>query len=300
MKTKSQNKAPHLKLRQRGAALIILMLIIVLSLVTLVTFRSERKGPELEAQRKTALALAQAKEALLGRAASDDDPGTVSCPSNDLIGTAGGSGCPVAAAPSIIPKYAGRFPWRTLGVGNLYDGVGERLWYVMSQNFVDSGKSVPPSTSGTIRVNGGATNVVAVIVAPGASMGGQNRSAGNENILNNYLESYVDASNINTALGNDQIITITTSEVFNIVTQRMAREFALEISVEAEYPDTGWLPTSAIWTVGRFSNWRNVAITKFTKLSSTMGTLRFPPCVGEFTIQRTVGSDEVVTGKVSC
>ena len=90
MKTKNQSKALHRKSHQRGAALIILMLAIVLSLVTLVTFRSERKGPELEAQRKTTLALAQAKEALLGRVASDNDPGTLSCPSNDLNGVGGG------------------------------------------------------------------------------------------------------------------------------------------------------------------------------------------------------------------
>ena len=177
MKTKSQNKAPHLKLRQRGAALIILMLIIVLSLVTLVTFRSERKGPELEAERKTALALAQAKEALLGYAASDSNrPGSLPCSDINDDGAVFGVDC--AADDQVA-----RLPWKRLGLPDIRDGSGERLWYAVSNDFRASEPSLLNSTNdgqitirnaaGTILNNPDATpptGVVAVIIAPGGAL----------------------------------------------------------------------------------------------------------------------------------
>ena len=308
MTTPTPINPPRNSQRQRGAAILIMTLILMLGLITLFTFRMDRKAPELEADRKTAMALAQAKEALLGRAASDNDPGTLSCPNINLSGianSAGAAGCSVAAAPSIIPPNAGRLPWKTLESGGVYDGAGERLWYVISPNFIDKGKAVIPATPGTISVNGG-PNVAAVIIASGSALSGQNRSAGNDTIMANYLESYVDGARINTTLtpGNDRVITINAVELFNMVTQRMAREFALEMSAEyaanSTYPNTGWLPTSANWNTGHFQNWNIAGVTDFTRISPIQGTLKFPPCVGEFTIQVVAGNDAAVTGKVAC
>ena len=308
MTTPTPINPPRNSQRQRGAAILIMTLILMLGLITLFTFRMDRKAPELEADRKTAMALAQAKEALLGRAASDDSPGTLSCPNIDASGianSAGAAGCKAAVAPSIIPLNAGRLPWKTLQMGNLYDGTGERLWYVLSPNFVDYGKALPPSTGGTISVNGG-PNVAAVLIAPGPVLSGKTRPAGSDTIVTNYLESYVDGATINTTLvpGNDRVITISTAELFNLVTQRMAREFALEVSVEyaakGTYPKTGWLPTSANWTIGHFQKWNAAGVTNFTRVSPILGTLKFPACVGEFTIRVIVGNDAAVTGKVAC
>ena len=309
MTTPSKINPPRNSQRQRGAAILIMTLILMLGLITLFTFRMDRKAPELEADRKTAMALAQAKEALLGRAASDDSPGTLSCPNIDASGianSAGAAGCKAAVAPSIIPLNAGRLPWKTLQMGNLYDGTGERLWYVLSPNFVDYGKALPPSTAGMISVNGG-PNVAAVLIAPGPVLSGKTRPAGIDTIVTNYLESYVDGATIHTTLapGNDRVITISTAELFNLVTQRMAREFALEVSAyysasASSYPPTGWLPTSANWTTDHFKNWNIAGVTDFTRVSPIQGALKFPPCVGEFTIQVVVGNDAAVTGKVAC
>lgn len=175
MKTKNQSKALHRKPRQRGAALIILMLAIVLSLVTLVTFRSERKGPEQEAQRKTALALAQAKEALLGYAAMDSNhPGSLPCPDANDDGTSD-----IYDYSGIYCKApVGRLPWKLIRLQDIRDGSGERLWYAVSHAFnANSGIMLNSANSGqiTIRDASGAiihdanTNngVVAVIMAPG-------------------------------------------------------------------------------------------------------------------------------------
>lgn len=306
MTTPTPINPPHSNRQQRGAALLIAVLIVVLGLVTLLTLRSGHKAPELEAERQTARALAQAKQLLLGRAASDNDPGTLSCPNiflNGFANSAGAAGCAVAAAPSVIPPNAGRFPWYTLDSGDLFDGVGERLWYVISPNFIDKGKSVSPNTPGTISVNGG-PNVAAVIIAPRQALSGQNRSTGNETIMANYIESYVDGGTINTTLvpGNDRVITISSAELFNLVTRRMAREFAVEMDAEyttnGAYPGTGWLPTS--WYAGHFQNWGGATITELTQISPTQWKLQFHPCAGEFAIQVNPGSAAAVTGKVAC
>ena len=298
---------PHNKHRrhQRGAAMLILMLIVMLGLITLFTFRMDRKGPELNADRQTALALAQAKEALLGRTASNSDVGTLSCPSVYLTGVANttGSDC-ISTSPS-IPKYAGRYPWKTLRMGNLYDGTGERLWYVMSPNFIDKGTAVTPATPGTISVNG-IPNVAAVIIAPGPTLSGQSRSTGNDVIMSNYVESYVSNTVINTAIspGNDRVITITAAEMFGLITQRMAREFAAEVSAyyaaNGIYPPTSWVPTNGDWASGgHFENWADPTVTYFSNVSSTRGSLAFPPCVGTFDIQH-VGTNDTVKGRLNC
>jgi hypothetical protein len=290
---------------QRGAAMLILMLIVMLGLITLFTFRMDRKGPELNADRKTALALAQAKEALLGRAASNSDVGTLSCPSVFLNGVANttGSDC-ISTSPS-IPKYAGRYPWKTLRMGDLYDGTGERLWYVMSPNFIDKGTAVTPATPGTISVNG-IPNVVAVIIAPGPTLSGQSRSTGNDVIMSNYVESYVSNTVINTAIppGNDRVIIITAAEMFDLVTQRMAREFATEVSAyyaaNGTYPPDNWVPTTGNWASGgHFENWAYSTVTKFSNVSPKQGSLAFLPCVGTFDIQH-IGTNDTVKGRVNC
>ena len=176
MKTKNQSKALHRKPRQRGAALIILMLAIVLSLVTLVTFRSERKGPEQEAQRKTALALAQAKEALLGYAAQRPlRPGSFPCAD---INDDGLNMSPADASCSA--NVVARLPWKQLGLPDIRDGNGERLWYAVSRDFraslttplnsTNDGQITIRNAAGTIINNPDATpstGVIAVIIAPG-------------------------------------------------------------------------------------------------------------------------------------
>ena len=187
MKTKSQNKAPHLKLRQRGAALIILMLIIVLSFITLFAFRSERKGPELEAQRKTNQVLAEAKAALLGKTASDaggvPTPGRLSCPDSANQGnTAGIDSDGDCSTPVGIPPNAGRVPWKLLRVGDLGDGVGERLWYVVAKDFINDAnplntKILDGNNLITITGNQSMNKVVAVIIAPGTPLQGQARDS---------------------------------------------------------------------------------------------------------------------------
>ena len=304
MKTNSQTRLLRPDPRQRGAALIILMLAIVLSLVTLVAFRSERRGPELEAQRKTTLALAQAKEALLGRTASDEGakptPGRLLCP--DTANTGNSSNGIVdenCTAPVGIPPNSGRLPWKTLRLSDLGDGAGEKLWYVVAKEFILNRND--PIKLNTRKIDGNnlisitgsqpMNQIVAVIIAPGTPLQGQARdSEENKNKLANYVESYVDGNTINIAVPspayNDRILTITAREVFSVTTQRVVGELA-NTSLTVPYPDTLDLIASKpqVWT---FNEWddavTNYTVSTTTSLKDTL-TLQFANCASVFTIQ---------------
>ena len=280
----------HRKLPQRGAALIILMLAIVLSLVTLVTFRSERKGPELEAQRKTTLALAQAKEALLGRAASNSDSGTLSCPSID--GALGISNTKFAAGGGIecgngpISSNFGWLPWKSLNLGDLRDGSASLLWYMLGSGYVDKGNYSPPPTPFSpltvmiilVDVNPGdlretivnvtaIPNIAAAIIAPGAPFPGQVRSGAaltNSSNFAAYFEGVaVSATNTLTIKieqkrnypllkYNDQYLLITNKEILERSTPGVAQAIAAELNTNyaSGYPPTGWLPSGGVWGGG--------------------------------------------------
>jgi hypothetical protein len=174
---------PNLKLlrskpccHQRGAAVLILMLIVMLGLITIFSFRMDHKAPELNADRQTALALVQAKEALLGYAASDvNRPGSLPCPDiND-------DGLSRTGVDYPCSQIVARLPWQELGLQDLRDGAGERLWYAISPVFAANrttalnsistlGQITIRNSQGTVIFDASAspsTGVIAVIVAPG-------------------------------------------------------------------------------------------------------------------------------------
>ena len=193
----------------------------------------------LAAQRDkvTAAALAQAKQALIGRAVSDDNrPGSLPCPDTDNDGSAElmvGNDC---------PSYIGRLPWKTLGLADLRDSDGERLWYALSNNFRDDNSAEPinSDTKGNRTVYHGSTalvftaEAVAVIFAPGAPFGAQIRDAANANNSANYLDT---TGGVNNAIAggpfisaqvsatfNDRLLVVTTADLMPVVEQRVARE----------------------------------------------------------------------------
>lgn len=167
-------------IRQRGAALFLVLLLIVIGTGIVFVSRLKSADVELEAQRKTAAALAEAKQALLGYAASDANrPGSLPCADVDNDGDT-----TIGVDFSCVPQVIGRVPWKLLGLTDLRDGNGERLWYAVSPDFRAflnpvthplnskvAGQITLRNSSGTIVNDAGATpstGVVAVIVAPGA------------------------------------------------------------------------------------------------------------------------------------
>lgn len=192
---------------------------------------------ELRRNQDTAVALAQAKEALIGRAVADDNrPGSLPCPDTDDDGVAeifAGIDC---------PSYIGRLPWRTLGLPDPRDSAGERLWYALAPVFRDNTSAglLDTDTKGSLTVYQDSTattittEAVAVIFAPGPAVAGQIRDPASANNPANYLEA---AGGVNNAIAagpfisaqasslfNDRLLAITTAELMPLVEIRVARE----------------------------------------------------------------------------
>lgn len=191
----------------------------------------------LRRDKDVAAVLAQAKQALIGRAVADDTrPGSLPCPDIDDDGSAelfAGTDC---------PSYIGRLPWRTLGLPDLRDAAGERLWYALSNNFRDemAAGTLNSDTKGNRTVYSETTAVtltseaVAVIFAPGPVLPGQVRDAAGKNNPANYLDATGGANN-SIAAGpfvsaqssgafNDKLLVITTANLIPVVEMRVARE----------------------------------------------------------------------------
>lgn len=158
--------------RQRGAALLIFSIIIVMAALAYLVSGFAPDFTEASRERKTQEALAQAREALIGYALryrddqvakdldsdGDDDRtmyGYLPLPDlgssrNQNIGC-GQEGCDANTFTGIAfdvngigPSVIGRLPWRTLGIEPLRDGHGECLWLIVSSLHSRIQRSAPP------------------------------------------------------------------------------------------------------------------------------------------------------------
>ena len=141
-------------------------------------------------QETTAAALAQAKEALIGYAVKDDNrPGELPCPDIDNDGQLTMN---VDFSGNQCVSLLGRLPWKTLGLPDLRDAAGERLWYAVSDPFhAGASPQLNSDTTGTITIRtsdgsllndgSGTSGAVAVIVAAGEALqrqGGASQTRG--------------------------------------------------------------------------------------------------------------------------
>lgn len=217
---------------QNGAALMVMLVIMILGAAAFLLASLNSSALQNSRDRITADALAQAKEALIGyavkiqisasSASNQPRPGDLPCPDTNNDGLQESS-CGNAAGSTGQAARLGRLPWKTLGLPDLRDASGERLWYAVSNNFKYNTRNTAllnSDTPGTITVrdatgniihNGCAafglpacptpgtadaafgTGAVAVIIAPGGvltrqgSASSQDRSSG-VNIASNYLD----------------------------------------------------------------------------------------------------------------
>ena len=177
--------------KQQGFALIVLLALLTTAAAAITVKAINNGNNQITRDQITAAALAQAKDALIGRAVTDNNrPGSLPCPDTNNDGIAelfAGNDC---------PSYIGRLPWRTLGLPDISDGSRERLWYALSNNFRDHTTAQPINSDttgnrqvfaadGTLLTN----QAVAIIFSAGDVLTGQNRSAANINDATQYLES---------------------------------------------------------------------------------------------------------------
>lgn len=209
------NNLYHCQRKQHGAALIVMLVIMVMGAATILVSSLSSSALQINRDKITADALAQAKEALIAYATSVDltssaRPGDLPCPDDHTPGTA------LEGTPSTpcSGNALGRLPWKTLGLPDLRDGSGERLWYAVSAKFKNNPRTtctnsnltgcLNSDTEGTITVFGpdgsvlnagnSTTGAVAVIIAPGdplqrqGSSSMQDRSSAGINTASNYLD----------------------------------------------------------------------------------------------------------------
>lgn len=216
--------------RQRGAALMVMLVIMIMGSAAFLVSSLSRSGLQTERSQKTAEALVQAKEALIGYAASASTPGKLPCPEDILLIGTPNEGQALGSCSNALPVI-GRLPWRTLGLGDLRDGNGDKLWYVLSAGFRNS--PINSDTPAQLTVDGIPNAAVAIIFSPGTPINGQSRpipTAATPPVITQYLElSNNDGDNTFTNSGpadtfNDRLLLITHNDLFRVVEKRVAKE----------------------------------------------------------------------------
>lgn len=280
----------HYQRKQHGAALMVMLVIMIMGAAAFLVNSLSRSALQIEQAQTTADALLQAKEALVGYAASvaltpsgSKRPGDLPCPDTNNDGTAEIS-CGNASGSTGQGLRLGRLPWKTLGLPDLRDGSGERLWYAVSNNFKNNTRTslLNSDTSGTITVrtadgsvlyNGGTSGAaVAVIIAPGNVLQRtdqtalQDRSSTGINTASNYLEiangednaDFTDGSSTNgfiqgpvkngggNTILNDQLLVVTQDDIMQAIQKRVAAEVKQCLNEYALKPqNVGRYPWSA-------------------------------------------------------
>lgn len=211
--------------KSRGAALLLFLLVIVIGFASFLLSSFSTHSSEAQRQRKTMEALAQAKEALIGRAASDANrPGSLPCPDveNDDGVTELFNGIECKA-------YIGRFPWKTLGLPELHDGHGEKLWYALSRGIRDNDDAHPINPNKNLELTlDGQPNIAAIIFSPGPQLAAQNARPSNniadylDEINHDGLNIYISGPRSETF--NDQALAVTRDDIFRVVNRRILGE----------------------------------------------------------------------------
>ena len=213
-------------IKESGAAVVIFIFLITLTISILVAQNLSVTGLRFDRERRTALALAEAKTALIGWSASQNTPGILPCPEDvSLIGTPneGSSKSSCNSLPSM-----GRLPWKTLGIGDLRDGNGDKLWYVISNGFRAS--PINLNSLSQLTVDNQQQAAVAIIFSPGLALEGQNRSAANSTNVHYYLDLINSSGNNGFVTKgqadhfNDQLKVITKNDLFKVVNFRILGE----------------------------------------------------------------------------
>jgi len=250
---------------QKGAALLIMMLIMVLGTSwALVGAVNEASRNTVREQAKTGEALRLAKNALLGyvaqEALTNDIPGRLPCP--EALGSVGSSaeGTPDSTVGCSTLTKIGRFPWKTLGIDKPLDGAGEALWYVVGSSV----RAIPINyaLTGSLTLDGTANAAVAVIIAPGVALNTASASASapspcvkrdqstgrSSSPLNpsDFIECWnatpiVFASSRSDTWGNDRVISITAAEVLSAIEGAVADRIQRFVA-----PILNGVPTSAL------------------------------------------------------
>jgi len=224
---------------QQAAALMVMLLIMIMGSVAFLLSSLNSSAIQVERDKKTTIALAEAKEALIGDTVSSLSLATAGYLRLPDLGFGIGN---VPAEGSSPPNFSGndtdysvigKVPWKTLGISPSRDGQGECIWYVLSGRFKNdptTNSAFISDTLGQIDVVDGngnaiASNIVALLIAPGLPLDGQNRALSNpaytqcggnydaRNYLDPYKNSDAVSGNVNYFTGStDNRIALNTND----------------------------------------------------------------------------------------
>jgi len=287
---------------QSGFALIAVLALAALISAFLIASALNRNRTDVsnEREQRNMDALRQAKAALIAYAANEqwqkyksqgtDQPGALPCPDIVHDGTEaeeGDADCVGSTANNMI----GRLPWKTLGVDDLRDASGERIWYALAHNFrkltgttiinsdtqaCDTPACNPGESQLTVTGTAPASNVVAIVFAPGPPLdlrqsGGplQTRPANHAdpayNNAINYLENfslgdgshYTFTTNAISVDGfNDRLLVITQAELMAAVEPVVAARIQRDVGplVQAYFNKWGAYPFAMTFAAPPASN----------------------------------------------
>jgi hypothetical protein len=204
--------------RQRGAALLIMLLLLVLGGAVLFSRNISGQLASASLATRNAAALADAKEALLGYIVTRDathpgEYGFLPCPDLNASGSTAEGEAHETSCGARYRNMLGRFPWRTVGLEPGRSKGSECLWYAVSGSWKAAGANEPQllntdssgqfrllAADGSTLIAGGAAGErpVAVIIAPGPPIAGQTRASaasgveqcGGSFVANRYLDSH--------------------------------------------------------------------------------------------------------------
>ncbi len=216
---------------QQGIALLLLAILVFLTAAAVIVRSSDSRAYTTQRQHNTQLALAKAKQALLGYSVEDHGsarkirPGELPCPDADGNGKIDAFG--VDYQGSRCTTLLGWLPFVTVKTEDIRDGYGEKLWYAVSEDFYNKGglarEAVLNSmTEGQLILD--QHKVAALLIAPGPVLNGQQRPLDNNYLdVQHYLEGRnADGDNhfVSDEHGNDIVLAITVDELMRLAEWR--------------------------------------------------------------------------------
>lgn len=210
-------------IRQRGAALLVFLLLFFVGSMSWLLAKGNTGALRRTLDDTTAAAMVEAKTALLGRAAQDDNrPGSLTCPDTDDDGVANQIGGNCTA-------YIGRIPWKTLDIADIRDGWGERLWYALTPELRDNPAAQPINPQQVLQLSlDGTANYAALVFSAAPPLSNQNGRP--SNAVADYLDGANSDGDLSYVSGphsesfNDSVLTITREDVFRTVNMRIMAE----------------------------------------------------------------------------
>ena len=230
------NRLHNYRHDQRGAALLVLFFVIFAVSATL--FLSSVNTHVVETRRHVNVRaeLENAKQALIAYAITyntlplgididgdtftdDAGPGHLLCPdiNNDGLADANVIDCTNYVRGRVPEMYT--YGGNTVDINDTFADSDQQFWYVISPAFSEiATTAVNHLTTGDLSIDGQA-GYIAVIIAPGEELAGQNRAASQTSAAN-YLEqdnvagtSFINSYPANPDVFNDQVIGIKASEL---------------------------------------------------------------------------------------